>query len=161
MNANPNTQQAAPARRDQRLENRLAAVAAGKALRIVVPGKCKVCKRRSPDVPATKTQAMAWFSSKATDGFKAYEVRMLKEGLHRECQRTFDQQKKERSQKRAQRQAAKKAVPMEAVDIDRAIARAAQGGRRKGGGQRRRRESPTQVVIRVAEQEARQKRANA
>lgn len=74
----------------QRLEDRLAAAKAGKALQIVVQGKCKVCRKRSAAVPATKTQVMAWFATQETKGFLNYEVRMLTTGVHRKCQKVQD-----------------------------------------------------------------------
>lgn len=74
----------------RRLEDRLAAQKAGKSCRIVVPGDCKVCHRRRADVPATPQQVIDWFEKGSTEGFKKYEVRMLKEGLHRECQPVAD-----------------------------------------------------------------------
>ena len=85
MNENP--------KMHRRLEDRLAAAKAGKSLRIVVQGKCKVCRRRSADVPATKTQVMAWFGSGSTEGFLKYEIRMLKTGVHRDCQKVEDARK--------------------------------------------------------------------
>lgn len=84
----------------QRLEDRLNAAKAGKALQIVVQGKCKVCRKRSAAVPATKSQVMAWFANKETKGFKVYEVRMLETGVHRACQRVQDQKAKGRKARR-------------------------------------------------------------
>lgn len=93
MNENP--------RMARRLEDRIAAQAAGKSLQIVVQGKCAVCHKRSATVPATKTQAMAWFTEKSTKGFLKYEIRMLETGVHRACQKVQDQRAKEKAQKAA------------------------------------------------------------
>jgi hypothetical protein len=89
MNANPQNK-ALP----RRVADKLAAQKAGKSLRIVVPGKCRVCNRRSADVPATKGQVEAWLLTRSTDGFLKYEVRMLLEGLHRDCQKVADRRAK-------------------------------------------------------------------
>lgn len=79
---------------NRRLEDRLAAAKAGKSLQIVVPGNCKVCKRRSGAVPATRTQVVRWFASGDTKGFLKYEIRMLTTGVHRECQKVQGQRAK-------------------------------------------------------------------
>lgn len=104
----------------QRLEDRIAAQAKGKALQIVVQGKCKVCKRRSAAVPATKTQVIAWFAEKKTDGFTQYEVRMLTTGVHRKCQRIEDQKKKAA---RGRKNDDVFVVPLEADKVERVLAR--------------------------------------
>lgn len=106
----------------QRLEDRIAAQAKGKALQIVVQGKCKVCKHRSAAVPATKTQVMAWFGERKTDGFTQYEVRMLETGVHRKCQRIEDDKKKAKAARRRKNDDVF-AVPMDADKMARVIAR--------------------------------------
>lgn len=82
MNENP--------KMHRRLEDRLAAAKAGKSLQIVVPGNCRVCKRRAAAVPATRTQVMEWFTNQSTKGFLKYEIRMLTTGVHRDCQKVED-----------------------------------------------------------------------
>lgn len=112
---------------NRRLEDRLAAQAAGKSLQIVVPGKCRVCKRRSATVPATKTQAMNYFGGKTDTvkfkGFKVFEVRMLKTGVHRDCQKVEDQKKRDKAAKRAAGKARQRPVVLAPNKIEAAIAR--------------------------------------
>jgi hypothetical protein len=128
MNENPETaapvdaEEARRAWNAQRLEDRIAAQAKGKALQIVVQGKCRVCKRRSAAVPATKSQVMAWFGEHKTDGFAQYEVRMLETGVHRACQRVEDQKKKDKAA-RGRKNDDVFAVPVDAAKMERVIAR--------------------------------------
>lgn len=94
-NANPKKQSAkredAVKRLHPRLRDKIAAQEAGKSLRIVVQGTCKVCKRRSADVPATKQQVARFaLDGDTTTGFRKYETRMLTTGVHRECQPVED-----------------------------------------------------------------------
>lgn len=106
----------------QRLEDRIAAQAKGKALQIVVQGKCKVCRRRSAAVPATKGQVIAWFAEKKTDGFTQYEVRMLETGVHRKCQKVEDQKAKAKAA-RGRKNDDVFVVPLEAEKVERIMAR--------------------------------------
>lgn len=106
----------------QRLEDLINQHDAGKALQIVVQGKCKVCKRRSGTVPATKTQAMAWFTEKETKGFKVYEVRMLETGVHRKCQTVQDKKAKARPHRKNNDV---HAVPMDGDKVARIMGRRA------------------------------------
>jgi hypothetical protein len=106
----------------QRLEDRIAAQAKGKALQIVVQGKCKVCRRRSAAVPATKTQVMAWFAEGKTDGFTQYEARMLTTGVHRKCQKVQDEKAKKKAPRKNDDVFV---VPLDADKMERVMARRA------------------------------------
>lgn len=104
----------------QRLEDRLANVKAGKSLQIVVQGICKVCKRRSAAVPATKNEALAWFVEGEAKGFRQYEVRMLTTGVHRACQKVQDDKAKA---KPARKNEDVFAVPFDGAKVERIMAR--------------------------------------
>ena len=70
-----------------RLRDKIAAAKAGKSLRVVVKGTCSECKRRSADVPMTKTEAMNWFTSRQVpETLPQYAKVMLTTGVHRDCQ---------------------------------------------------------------------------
>lgn len=117
MNENPNE------RVNPRLRDRLAAEAAGKKLRVVVPGKCKVCRNRSADVPMTKAEVMRWSASRDTTGLPKYAVAMLTTGVHRECQPMLAAKAKEQAAKRAnaaaKRGGAGKPIPLDPAVIAR------------------------------------------
>ena len=104
----------------RRLADRIAAQKAGKSLQIVVPGNCTVCKRRSATVPATRPQAMRYYTattdSEKFKGFKVYEVRMLTTGVHRNCQTVQDQKARAKAAK-AKADAEKEKVVKDIISI--------------------------------------------
>lgn len=119
MSANPNPQ---PKAAERRLLDRLATQAAGKSLQIVVAGNCKVCRHRSSTVPATKSQALAWFRDGDTKGFTKYQVRMLTTGVHRDCQKVQDAKVKAEARAKAKK---RPVADLDPNKVEAAIARKA------------------------------------
>lgn len=94
-----------------------------KGFRINVPGKCKGCNHKSPDVAATHEQALRWFNTRLpmeerTKGFLGYQVRALTEGLHRDCIPVYEEKqriKAAQAKRRADRAALQAKKEAEAV----------------------------------------------